>query len=74
MCGGVEWVGGFVRSANAHLSDDEAVAKMGHPVRILTMRGEADETKSVEDGAHCLIVVQCDCAGLRMAGNGSAVG
>jgi hypothetical protein len=23
----------FARSANAHLSDDETVAKMGHPIR-----------------------------------------
>ena len=33
----------FARCANAHLSDDEAVAKMGHPVNMAGLLSPVDE-------------------------------
>ena len=39
----------FARGANAHLSDDKTVAKMGHPVLVVRVRfflGELDVSHS----------------------------
>jgi hypothetical protein len=53
----IYWLGGrFARCANAHLSDDEAVAKMGHP-KLLWVGPGPPVLEAFEAGGHAVRAV-----------------
>ena len=56
------WEERFARGANAHLSDDEAVAKMGHPALWLSdaLASAAAATHQLQDGEEDVDGVEID--------------